>query len=356
MDAAYALFDTALDGRCTPLSLTPENQETVTTKHILVTKPIPENGLQHLRQHGFELTIWQEDRAMNQEELIHACQTSQILLSQSSDRLDAHFFAACPHLAMVSQFAAGYDNIDLPAATRAGIPVANTPGAMRDATADIAFGLMIAASRKMFHMHKSIARGEWGSFRPTANLGIELRGKTLGIFGMGSIGQEMARRCRGAYEMDIIYHNRQPNPEAEQALGARWVPFEELLQKSDVLSVHCTLNDTTRGLFDHKVFAQMKPTALFINTARGAIHHEGDLVHALQSGRLWGAGLDVTNPEPMSPDHPLLSMETVAVLPHIGSSTVEARSAMAAMAAENITTFVRTGLAPRLLNPEYRQP
>src|SRR5258708_17647755 len=210
---------------------------------------------------------------------------------------------------------------------------------MRDANADIAFGLMIAVSRKMFYMHKTIAKGEWTYFRPKADLGIELKNKTLGIFGLGRIGLQMAIRCKGAYNMKIIYYNRKPNTEAEKLLNAGRVSFEELLNQSDVLSVHSALNDETRGLFNKNTFTKMKTGSIFINTARGGIHNEQDLLEALNAGNIWGAGLDVTNPEPMSANNPLLSMPNVAVLPHIGSATVEARNEMSRLAAVNIIEF-----------------
>ena len=204
----------------------------------------------------------------------------------------------------------------------------------------------------MFFLHKKILKGEWGQFRPTADLGIELKGKTLGIFGMGNIGFEMAKRCRGAFEMEIIYCSRSPKPLAEELLDAGRVNFDELLERSDVLSVHCSLNGETRGIFDRNAFRRMKRSAVFINTSRGPVHNERDLREALEAGEIWGAGLDVTDPEPMSADHPLLNMENVAILPHVGSGTVEAREGMSRLAAENIIEFYRSGRVPNAVNPE----
>ncbi|MCK6695176.1 MAG: D-glycerate dehydrogenase, partial [Thermoanaerobaculia bacterium] len=311
-----------------------------------------ENGIELLRNAGFHVTVWPHDRPMTQPELIDAAKQSHALLSMLADNLDAHFLNACKHLDIISQFAVGYNNIDIAEATRLGIPVGNTPDVLSDATADVAFGLMIAVARKMFYLHKTIARGEWGFFRPKAHLGFELKNKTLGIFGLGRIGMEMAKRCKGAYHMHVIYHNRRPNPEAEATLGARYVSFDELLRQSDILSVHSVLSDETKGIFNKTAFEKMKPASIFINTSRGPVHNEADLTEALQTGQIWGAGLDVTNPEPMHPDDPLLSMENVAVLPHIGSATVEARGAMARLAAENIIGFYRDKKAPHLVNPE----
>jgi glyoxylate reductase len=237
-------------------------------------------------------------------------------------------------------------------ATKLGIPIGYAPGAMNEATADIAFGLMISVARKFFYMHKGIVRGEWTYFKPNANLGIELNNKTLGIFGLGRIGMAMARRCKGAYNMNIIYCNRNVNAEAENLYGATKVSFEELLQQSDVISVHTALNKETKEIFNKDAFIKMKPASIFINTARGGVHNEVDLIDALTNKTILGAGLDVTNPEPMRPDNPLLQMENVCVLPHIGSATIEARNEMSRMAAENIISYYTNNTVPNIVNPD----
>ena len=211
---------------------------------------------------------------------------------------------------------------------------------------------MIAASRKMFFMHKKIEKGEWKHFTPTSNLGMELKNKTLGVFGLGRIGIEMAKRCKGAYNMNVIYHNRKQNTEAEKLLDAKYVSFDELLAQSDILSVHSILSEATKGIFNKAAFDKMKSSSIFINTSRGGVHNEEDLIQALNEGRIWGAGLDVTNPEPMDKDNPLLNMENVAVLPHIGSATVEARNGMSRLAAENIIEFYKNDRIPHFVNPE----
>jgi glyoxylate reductase len=319
---------------------------------ILVTRDFPEVGISLLKAEGFSVTVWKEERLMTQPELTEKAKTHHALLCTLTDQIDARFLDECSHLDIISQFGVGYDNIDVAEATRLGILVGNTPDVLSEATADIAFGLLIATSRKMFWLHKSILRGEWKYFTPNAHLGIELKGKTLGIFGLGRIGFEMAKRCKGAYNMDIIYHNRHLNAEAEEMLGARLVSFGELLQQSDVLSVHCTLTDETKGIFNKEAFCQMKQTAIFINTSRGPVHNETDLIEALRSGQIWGAGLDVTNPEPMQPNNPLLTMENVSVLPHVGSGNEETRGKMSQLAAENIIGFYRDGKIPHLVNPD----
>ena len=323
-----------------------------TAKRVLISRIFPEVGAERLRSAGFTVTAWDQDRPMTQDELIVQAKQHDALFCTLSDKIDKRFLTECQNLDIVSQFAVGYDNIDIAEATRLGIPVGYTPDAMSEATADIAFGLMIATSRKMFYMHKQILEGKWNYFRPHANLGMELTGKTLGIMGLGRIGMEMAKRCKGAYNMDVIYHNRTRNLTAEHALDAKYVEFAELLRQSDVISVHCALTPETREVFNMAAFNQMKPTAIFINTSRGMVHNEHDLIDALNAGTIWGAGLDVTNPEPMQPNNPLLQMENVTVLPHIGSATMEARGKMAEMAAENIIEFYRNNRVPHIVNPE----
>jgi glyoxylate reductase len=313
---------------------------------VLVTRDLPEIAVGLLREAGFQITAWSQDRPMTQPELIEKAKVHNAILCSITDKIDVTFLNACGHLDIISQFGVGYDNIDIPETKRLGIPVGNTPDVLTEATADVAFGLMIAVSRKMFFMHKSIEKGEWKSFKPKSKLGMELRGKTLGVFGLGRIGLAMARRCKGAFDMDVIYHNRREIPSSDNIVGARWVSLPDLLQQSDVLSVHCALTEETKGMFNKHIFEQMKPTSIFINTSRGLVHNEIDLIQALQAGRIWGAGLDVTNPEPMLPDNPLLQMENVAILPHIGSATIEARNGMARLAAENIIEFYRSGNIP----------
>ncbi len=308
---------------------------------VLVTLDIPEVGIENMKNAGLDVTVWREGRPMTKEELAEKAKGFDALLTTSSDKLDSRFLSANSHLKIISQFSAGYDNMDVAEAKRLGIVLANAPDAMTDATADVAFMLMLAASRKLCYMHKAIIAGEWGVFRPQANLGLELKGKTLGIFGLGKIGFELARRCKGAYDMQVIYTNRRPNLLAEQQLGAKLVSFDELLTRSDVLSVHCGLTAETRELFNAEVFRKMKRTAIFVNASRGGVHNEPDLIAALKAGEIWGAGLDVTNPEPMDRSNPLLFMENVAVTPHIGSATVEARNEMSRQAAENIIRFSR---------------
>ena len=321
---------------------------------VLVTRNIPVLGVEMLRKEGFSVTAWSLERPMTDLELVAESKKHNVILCVSADNIGAGFINACSHLEMISQFAVGYDNIDVPLATKLGIPIGYAPGAMNEATADIAFGLMIAVGRKFFYMHKGILKGEWTYFKPNANLGIEFNNKTLGIFGLGRIGMAMARRCKGAYNMNIIYCNRKPNLEAEKSYDAKQVSFDELLQESDVISVHSVMSKETKEIFDKDAFNKMKHSSIFINTARGGIHNEKDLIDALKKGTIWGAGLDVTNPEPMKPDNPLLEMENVCILPHIGSATIEARNEMSRMAAENIISYYKNNTVPNIVNPEVQ--
>ncbi len=317
---------------------------------VLITSNIPETGIKMLKNEGIQVEIWRQDQPMTPQELVKKCQDFQALLTTGMDSINKGFLQKCTHLNIISQFGAGYDNIDEIEARKLGIAVGNAPDAMTDATADIAFVLMLAASRKICHLHKSIVANEWGFFNPRAHLGLELKGLTLGIFGMGRIGFEMAKRCQGAYQMKIIYCSRSEKPSVEQHFGAIKVCFDELLEQSDILSVHCALNDQTRGIFNKAAFHKMKKSALFINTSRGQVHQQNDLYEALVGGTIWGAGLDVTNPEPMRPDDPLLHLENVAITPHIGSATMQARDEMSRQAAQNIVQYYRGNKVENLVN------
>ena len=319
---------------------------------VFITRIIPEAGLKLLKDAGLIITMNSERRNLSKEELISISQQNDIVLNGGFDKMDAAYFDQCQHLKAFSLMTVGYDNVDVAAATRFKIPVSNTPGVLSDATSDIAFLLMLAVSRKAFYMNRLILEGKWGYHDPTANLGIELYNTTLGIYGLGKIGIEMAKKAKAAYDMNIIYHNRNRNEATEELLGARYVSFDELLAQSDVLSVHANLSEQTRGIFDKKAFAKMKPTSIFINTARGGLHNEADLIAALQNNIIWGAGLDVTNPEPMAKDNPLLTMPNVCVLPHIGSATKQARDAMATLAAQNVIAATKGERLPNIVNTE----
>ena len=303
---------------------------------VFISGNIASVGIKELEENNISITQWKENRQITAEELIEACQGQDALISVGPNKINAQFLKACSHLKVIALHSVGYDQVDVAAAKKINIPIGNTPGVLSGATADTAFLLMLAVSRKAFFSHKKIIKGEWKNYEPSPELGIEVNGKTLGVFGLGKIGLEMAKKCKAAYQMEVIYHNRSRNEEAEKEIGAKYVSFEELLAQSDVLSVHTALTPETKGKFTFDVFKQMKPRSIFINTARGAIHNEKDLIQALEEKIIWGAGLDVTNPEPMDKNNPLLSMESVAVLPHIGSATEETRAAMARIIVKNL--------------------
>jgi glyoxylate reductase len=319
---------------------------------ILITRKIPQKGIQLLEEAGYTLTVYSEKEPLTKPELIVLAKQHDAVVSVGGNQLDANFFEQCKHLKCIALMSVGYDNVDITAANLYKIPISNTSGVLSKATSDVAFLLMLAVSRNAFNMHKKIGQGNWKSFEPNADLGVELYGKTLGIFGLGRIGIELAKKAKAAYEMKIIYHNRKRNTETEDLLDATYVSFDGLLAQSDVISVHTNLSDETREIFDQTAFAKMKPSALFINTARGAVHNEKDLIEAIQNKTIWGAGLDVTNPEPMDKNNPLINLPNVCVLPHIGSATVETRDQMALMAARNIIAALNNQKMPQVINKE----
>lgn len=314
---------------------------------VFITRQFPQPGLGLFEKAGIDVEEWDEKRDLSQEELIEKCKNADALLAVGRTKLDAEFLEACKHLKVISLFSVGYDNVDMEKANQLGIPVGNTPEVLSKATADTAFLLMQATARKAFHHHKRIAKGNWGFFEPMKDIGQDLQGKTLGIFGLGSIGFEMAKSSKGAFDMKILYHNRSSNHKAESELSAKKVSFDELLEQSDVISVHSNLTEETEGIFNAQSFSKMKPTAIFINTARGKIHNQSDLKSALENKTIWGAGLDVTDPEPMDKNDELLDFPNVCILPHIGSSTRETRLAMAELSARNAIAGLKNEPLPR---------
>jgi len=308
---------------------------------VFISGNISDKGIEILKENKVQITQWKEDHQITAEQLVEACKDQDALVSVGPNKLDAHFLNACKHLKVIALHSVGFDQVDIAEARKLNIPIGNTPGVLSEATAETALLLMMSVARKAFFLHKQIESGEWKKYDPNPELGMELQGKTLGIFGMGKIGLALAKKCIALYKMPVIYHNRSRNTEAEKQIGAQYVSFEELLAQSDVLSVHTALTSETEGKFNYEAFEKMKSSSIFINTARGKIHQEEDLTRALEEKLIWGAGLDVTNPEPMQPESPLLQMSSVAVLPHIGSATVETRAAMAEIIARNILAGLR---------------
>lgn len=301
---------------------------------ILVTRPIPESGLESLAGHVVEVRDFGSE-GPTESELIDAARDADALLTLLSDPVTERVLEACSNLKIVAQYAVGYDNIDVEAAGKKGIAVTHTPDVLTDATADFAFALLLAAARHVPRADQYVRDGRFTRWETDLLLGMDLRGKKIGIIGMGRIGAGVARRALG-FGMRVIYHNRAPvNPTTEKLLCARYVPFDHLLKESDVLSLHCSLNPRSRHLIDAAAFEKMKSTAILINTARGAVVDEDALVTALRSGAIAAAGLDVFENEPSV--HPgLINLDNAVLAPHLGSATVEARTKMARMCSESI--------------------
>lgn len=302
---------------------------------VVVTRPIPEAGLEALRaSHEVHVCDFGA-RRVTEEDLVEAAHDAAALLTLLSDPVTARVFDGCPHLKVVAQYAVGYDNIDVAAAKARGVVVTHTPGVLTDATADLAFALLMAAARRIPAADRYVREGRFVRWETDVLLGTELRGKTLGIVGLGRIGQAVARRALG-FGMRVVYHNRRRlDPTTERLLGARPVSFDALLEESDVVSLHCALNAESRHLFDAEAFRRMKPTAILVNTARGPVVDEAALARALARGEIAAAGLDVFEDEPRV--HPgLLAEERVVLAPRLGSATIEARTRMAGMCADAI--------------------
>ncbi|MFC4687107.1 2-hydroxyacid dehydrogenase [Epilithonimonas pallida] len=321
---------------------------------VFLNKRIPQTGIDLLKANNLEIITPQHD-ILSQHEWLELCKKADIILNVGKNKFGRNFFDNCPNIKAISLFSVGFDQVDIEEATKRKIPVGNTPNVLNRATSDIAFLLMQMVSRKANYNTEKVKSGNWKDFDALEQLGQELYGKTLGIFGLGRIGFEMAQKCKDAFQMNIIYHNRNHNEQAEKELYAKYVSFDELIEQSDVISIHANYTSEQMDLFNQSVFEKMKPNAIFINTARGGFHNETDLFEVLQSNKIWGAGLDVTNPEPMDSKNPLLQLPNVVVLPHIGSATVEARNGMSRIAAENIIAFSRNQPMPNCANPEVYQ-
>lgn len=319
---------------------------------VYISRNIPSDAIEVLEEYGIEVKINSENKPLTQQELIDACQEVDLLLNVGHADLDKHFLESCKHLKGIALASVGYDHVDLATATALNIPVSNTPGVLSGATADVAFLLMLAVSRKAFYRANEIREGKWKDFEFMQDLGIELNGKTLGIYGLGRIGLELAKKAKAAYNMNIIYYNRSRNQQAEQIVDAKYVNFDDLLTQSDVISVHVNLSPETQYRFNKDAFQRMKKTAILINTARGKVVQEQDLYEALRQGEIWGAGLDVTDPEPMSPTNLLLQLPNVCVLPHIGTATIETRTQIAIMAANNLIAVQHGNKMMQIVNQE----
>jgi glyoxylate reductase len=309
---------------------------------VLVTREIPSAGL--LALEPFDVRVLHE-RPPERGELIDAVRGVSGILSTATEKVDGEVMdAASEALRVIANMAVGYDNVDVEAAAERGVVVTNTPGVLDETTADVAFLLLLAAARRLGEGERLLRAGRWKWWGPKQLMGRDIWGKRLGILGLGRIGQAVARRAKG-FGMDVLYYNRSRKEEAEQELGARYMDLDELLETADFVSVHTPLTDETHHLIGPKELGRMKPTAILVNTSRGPVVDEGALAEALAGGRIFAAGLDVYEEEPVV--HPkLLELENVVLAPHIGSASIETRDKMAALAAENIVA-VLSGQEPK---------
>jgi glyoxylate reductase len=304
-----------------------------------VTRRLPGTALDRLATEH-EVHLWPEPNAPPRDRLVAGVRDAEGLLSMLTDRVDAELIASAPDLKAIANYAVGTDNVDLEAATARGIPVGNTPDVLTETTADLAFALMLAAARRIVEGDAAVRAGEWPEWSPGAFLGHDVHHATLGIVGMGRIGEAVARRGEG-FGMTVVHSSRSSG-----------VPLDELLAQADFVSLHAPLTAATKGLIGERELALMKPTAVLVNTARGGLVQTAALERALRDGVIAAAGLDVTDPEPLPGDHPLLTAPNLVVVPHIGSASHRTREAMADMAVDNLLAALAGDRMPHCANPE----
>ena len=318
---------------------------------VFVTRELPGHNFAALRSDPqFQLDIWPGDFPPPREDLLDRVRGADGILCLITDRIDnAVLDAAGAQLRVVSQMAVGVDNVDVDACTARGIPVGNTPGVLTETTADIAWALILAAARRVVESAEFVKRGDWKTWGPLLMAGVDVHDRTLGVVGFGQIGQAVARRAQG-FGMRTLYWNRTPRPERAAQLGAQLRSLDQLLAESDFVSLNVALTDDTHHLIDAAALATMQPGAILINTARGPIVDEAALADALRDGRIAGAGLDVTEVEPIDPASPLLTMNNVVVLPHIGSASLATRAKMADIAVANLRAALADQPMPHRVN------
>ncbi len=319
---------------------------------VFVARVIPSDGLDRVTE-ATDATVWPDDLPPTRDELLRSIEGCEGVLTLLTDRVDAEFLdRAGPQLKVVSNYAVGFDNIDVPECTRRGIPVGNTPGVLTETTADLAFALLMAAARRLPEGDRYVRGGKWKTWGPMLLLGPDIHGATIGIVGFGRIGQAVATRAAG-FGMTILYHDVNRLPDAVTApLGAQYVPMEELLERSDFVSLHVNLTPETRHLIDAAALRRMKPTAILVNTSRGPVVDGAALASALRDGVIGGAALDVTDPEPIPMDDPLVGLDNCLIVPHIASASLATRGMMAQMAAANLLAGLRGERLPTPVNPE----
>lgn len=320
-------------------------------RKVFVTREIDSAALERLCA-AAAVKLWAGSMPPPAPALRTALADADAVLSMITDKIDARVIAGASRLRVISNLGVGVDNIDLDAATRAGIAVGHTPGVLTEATADLAFGLLMATARRIAEADRHVRAGKWRTWGPTTLLGRDVHSSTLGLIGFGAIGQAMARRAMG-FGMRVLYLKHSSRKPTSTRLGIG-VGLPRLLAQSDYVSIHVPLTAKTRHMIGAREFALMKPGAILINTARGAVVDQGAMLRALKSGRLAGAGLDVTDPEPIARHDPLLHLDNVVITPHIGSASIATRARMAAIAVDNILDVFAGRVPQRCANPRVR--
>ncbi len=317
---------------------------------VFVSRIIPDEGLDLIKAEC-EVDLWEGELPPPYDVLLAHVRDKDGLVSLLTDKIDAQLMDANPRLKVVSQMAVGFDNVDVAAATARGIPVGNTPGVLTDTTADFAFALLMAAARRIVEGADYVRAGKWKTWGPKLLTGQDIHGATLGIIGFGRIGQGVARRASG-FGMRVMYYDVYRRPDLEESMGVTYADMDTLLREADFVSIHTDLNPQTRHLFNADTFPKMKKNAILVNTARGPIVDPDALCNALKKGQIRGAALDVTEPEPIPMDSPLLSLPNCLIVPHIASASVATRGMMAEMAARNLLAGLRGERLPNCVNPE----
>jgi len=316
---------------------------------VFVTRKLPQATLDRLAQ-ACEIEVWEDHLPPPYEVILEKAQTIDGLLCLLTDTIDDNLMDNAPNLKVISNMAVGYDNIDAIAATSREIPVGNTPGVLTETSADFAFALLMSVARRIPEAQQYVKDGHWQTWHPTTLSGQDIYGATLGIVGLGRIGQAVAKRAQG-FGMKILYHGGSDEAAAKE-LGAEKVELDELLQQSDYVSLHVPLKDETHHLISTRELKLMKSTAILINTARGGVVDSKALYDALKSNEILAAGLDVTDPEPIPTDDPLLTLANCVIVPHIASASVATRTKMAEMAVDNVIAGLKGEPLPTCVNPE----
>ncbi len=319
---------------------------------VFISRKIDDTALALLSKEA-QVEIWSENTPPTESQLIAKASEVEALLTMLTDPISEAVIKAGnqANLKVISQMAVGYDNISVNAATLAGIPVGHTPGVLTETTADFAWAIMMAAARRVVESHNEVQKGIWQPWGPDVLCGMDIFGTTLGLIGFGRIGQAMAQRALG-FKMEVLYTQRNRDLDAEKRFSAKYVTLDELLKESDYVSLHAYLSSETRGMISSKQFSLMKPTAVFVNTARGAMVDHDALYQALKTGKLAAAALDVFDPEPIPQDQPLLKLPNVIITPHIASASITTRKRMAIMTVENILAAFNGTRLPYCVNPQ----